>query len=84
MPATRAQMGESMKAWIKGFLCLSVLGLSACVAQEVKPWQRGDLARPEMAFNTGLMERAQRQHTFVSKEAASGDGALAGGGCGCN
>ena len=63
----------------------AVLVLAACSTQPVQPWQRGDLARPEMAWERGLVEEGViRTHTFVSKEAASGGAALGGGGCGCN
>lgn len=65
-------------------LTLLLMSLVACAPQRVKPWQRGDLSRPEMAWDPGLMEAAQRQHTYASKEAASGSGTLGGGGCGCN
>lgn len=73
-----------MKCIRSGLLVVSALLLVACAPQQVKPWQRGDLARPEMAWDPTLMEMSQRQHTYTSKEAASGSGSLAGGGCGCN
>lgn len=73
-----------MGAWIKVMGCVGLLSLSACATQGVKPWQRGDLARPEMAWEPGLMLSAQRNHLFTSKEAATGSGGIAGGGCGCN
>ncbi|MGJ8686622.1 MAG: DUF4266 domain-containing protein [Spongiibacteraceae bacterium] len=56
---------------------------SACV-QTVKPWQRQDLARPEMAWETDAMSSAYRNHVFFSKEASSGGASVGGGGCGCN
>ena len=57
---------------------------SGCAFEKVQPWDRGDLARPEMSAEPVFLEAAMRDHTYVSKEAASGGGALAGGGCGCN
>ncbi len=63
---------------------LMALALSGCAADPVQPWQREYLARPEMSFESGYLSGAMRTHTFVSKEAASGGPALAGGGCGCN
>ncbi len=57
-------------------------GLSACA--EVKPWQKGHLARSHMAFETDPLESKFRQHVFQSKEAASGGYGVGGGGCGCN
>lgn len=63
---------------------LLALCACGCAVQDVHPWQRGDLARPEMALQTDTLETAVREHTYVSKEAASGGAALPGGGCGCN
>lgn len=65
-------------------LVLLALACSGCAVQKVYPWQRGDLARPEMALDPGFLEGAIRDHTYTSKEASSGGAALAGGGCGCN
>ncbi len=62
--------------------------LGACVGplkrEVVQPWARGELARPEMAFDLDPATAAYREHLYFSKEAASGGGAAAGGGCGCN
>lgn len=48
----------------------------------VAPYQRGHLARPDMALDPGTAAGALEK-TFASKEAASGGGAVGGGGCGC-
>ncbi|PCH60201.1 MAG: hypothetical protein COC19_06175 [SAR86 cluster bacterium] len=56
--------------------------LSACV--EVKPWQRGYLAKDEMAWQVDGLESALNKHITFSKEASSGSSSAAGGGCGCN
>lgn len=66
-----------------------VIGLvgmvSGCALDSVKPWQRGDLARADMQWEAGLVREAEmRDHTYVSKEAASMGPVLSGGGCGCN
>lgn len=66
-------------------LIASLLALAACgTTKPVKPWQREALARPEMAWEPDPLLAAYRRHAQFSKEAASGDTALAGGGCGCN
>ena len=69
-------------------IALACLMLGACVGplkrEKVQPWARGDLARPEMAFDLDPATAAYRQHLYFSKESASGGGAAAGGGCGCN
>ncbi|MEH6586340.1 MAG: DUF4266 domain-containing protein [Halioglobus sp.] len=56
--------------------------LSAC--ETVQPWERGTLAKPEMQWQTDIMEDRLRGQVYSSKEAASGGGGAAGGGCGCN
>lgn len=66
-----------------GLLAASLLG--GCALQPVEPWQREHLAKPEMAWNPGLMnEGVIRDHTYTSKEAAVGRPGMGGGGCGCN
>jgi hypothetical protein len=64
---------------------LLVLTASGCGLQQVQPWEREHLSRPEMQWDAGLVEeKAMRDHTYVSKEAASGGASIGGGGCGCN
>lgn len=59
-----------------------MIGLGGCAT--VQPWQRGDLARTEMALDPDPLLSSYRQHVEFSKEAASGGATLGGGGCGCN
>ncbi len=63
-------------------LLLVALAGGGCAT--VQPWERGDLARPEMAFEPDPLLAGYRRHVEFSKEAASGGPALSGGGCGCN
>ncbi len=64
---------------------LLALAASGCALEKVQPWQREYLARPEMDWDAGLVsEQAMRDHTYVSKEAATGGATIGGGGCGCN
>ncbi|MBD9363182.1 DUF4266 domain-containing protein [Methylomonas fluvii] len=64
-------------------LALSVLtqcfGCSA-----VSPWERGNLAKEEMAITPHPNREAFRDHIFTSKEASQGGHGGSGGGCGCN
>ncbi len=53
-------------------------------ATQVAPWQRGSLARPQMALQPDRLDAEIMHHTYDSKEAASGGYGLGGGGCGCN
>ena len=50
----------------------------------VKPWEKGNLARPEMAFDPSPIETSLKEHIYFSKEASSSGSAVSGGGCGCN
>jgi len=49
-----------------------------------QPWEKGNLARPEMTFGGDALEQRYQQHIYTSKEAASGGSGIGGGGCGCN
>lgn len=61
---------------------LLVILLASC--QTVEPWERDRLARQEMQLTPNVLEARLTDQIFFSKEAASGGGATAGGGCGCN
>lgn len=50
----------------------------------VKPWERGNLSRKEMAWSPDTLQDQFSDHVFFAKEAASGGYGSAGGGCGCN
>ena len=65
------------------FLAMAGL-LDGCADLGVKPWQRGILAKPEMALNCDPMTLAFDDHIYFSKEDISGGRSFAGGGCGCN
>ncbi|MDX1812113.1 MAG: DUF4266 domain-containing protein [Gammaproteobacteria bacterium] len=69
---------------IIGVLVLLISNLSACVIFEVKPWERDLLAEPQMQLIPDSLESSLDEHTFFSKEAASGGQGVGGGGCGCN
>jgi len=49
-----------------------------------QPWEKGNLAKPEMSFGGDPLEQRYQQHIYTSKEAASGGYGVGGGGCGCN
>jgi hypothetical protein len=66
-------------------LCvMSILVLTACAGAPPKAWERGHLARPEMAWDPDPLEATLRGHTYTSKEAATGGANVGGGGCGCS
>jgi hypothetical protein len=61
-------------------VCAFTVGACTTVA----PYQRGYLARPDMAFESPPGTAKALEKIFTSKEAASGAGSVGGGGCGCN
>jgi hypothetical protein len=63
-------------------LVVAALALGACAP--VAPYQRGYLARDEMALDAhpGLAKALEK--TFAAKEAASGGASVGGSGGGCN
>ncbi|MFK7732574.1 MAG: DUF4266 domain-containing protein [Pseudomonadales bacterium] len=69
----------------KVFACIALFSLlSACSSLGVEPWQRGTLAKPEMALDSSPVTSALDDHIYFSKEASSGGRGFGGGGCGCN
>jgi hypothetical protein len=75
--------GSRMK--VLAMLVLALLALQGCtLVQTVEPWQKGNLAKPEMTFDDDQLERGYKEHIYSSKEASAGGSGLGGGGCGCN
>jgi len=58
--------------------------LGGCAHIGVQPWQRDVLARKSMQLAREPAVMAFDEHTYFSKEAASGGRSFDGGGCGCN
>ena len=58
--------------------------LAACSYQEIKPWHRDLLSKPQNQLVPDSLEYAIDDHIYFSKEAASGGQSVGGGGCGCN
>ena len=61
-----------------------VLLALACGCAPVAPYQRGFLARDDMALEGNLGTLKALEKTFSAKEAANGGASVGGGGCGCN
>ena len=64
-------------------IVLAAAALVAWSCAQVEPYQRGYLARPDMAIDPAPGGRILEK-TYASKEAASGGASVGGGGCGCN
>jgi hypothetical protein len=50
----------------------------------VKPWERSVLADYTMRGDRNPLALGFAEHTWFSREAASGGRGVGGGGCGCN
>ena len=62
-------------------LAAACIFLSGC--QTVPPWERGNLAKAQMAFDINPAQAALRAHAYNAREAADSDVVGGGGGCGC-
>lgn len=76
----------SARCWTTARPLLAAAATLALLAgcAPVQPWERGRLAQPHMALDPDALASAMDDHTYTSKEAASGGVGPAGGGCGCN
>lgn len=73
-----------MKILMGAFIVLLLSACSHLMPEEVKPWQRGTLAREDMQLVPNPVQHGLDEHIYFSKEAASGGSGVGGGGCGCN
>ena len=69
---------------LRSIVGVVAMAVAAGACAPVAPYQRGYLAREDMALdaNPGMMKALEK--TFAAKEAASGGASVGGGGCGCN
>ncbi len=58
--------------------------LGGCAYQPPAPWERGLLARPDMAVQPDPLQARMQESIYASKENAAGGSGIGGGGCGCN
>ena len=66
----------------RAVVLILLVSLSACTT--VAPYQRGYLARPDMALGADPGTTRATALTYEAKEAARGGASVGGGGCGCN
>ena len=63
------------------------LAIAACASlascANVEPWERGNLAKPQMSFEPNPAQSDLRSHVHGAREAGASGNAGAGGGCGC-
>jgi len=64
---------------------IAAAALAGCATpQAPKPWEKGNLARPEMTMAGDALDQRFNQHIYQSKENGTGSSGVGGGGCGCN
>jgi len=66
---------------VTGILLALMLCLHGCA--NVQPWERGNLAKPQMALDPHPLQSSLRAHNYGSREAGDSGNAAQGGGCGC-
>jgi PBP1b-binding outer membrane lipoprotein LpoB len=67
----------------RSFLLTIVLLNLMLTGCSVAPWERGNLAKPQMALDSHPTQTNFRGHAYGSREGATGSSVGAGGGCGC-
>jgi hypothetical protein len=73
----------SRQTMIRYSLSTLVLAFMLSGCSTVEPWERGTLAKPQMAPDPHPLQNSLSTHVYNSREAASGGDSAAGGGCGC-
>lgn len=74
-------ISTARSVWI-GVLWIVIIGLAGCV--NVAPWERGNLAKPQMELDPHPLQSEIQSHNYSSREAApSHKSSSGGGGCGC-
>jgi hypothetical protein len=76
-----------MKHLYQVALCAVVVTslMSGCSSiTPVNAWEKADLAKPEMTFESDVLDAKFTDHIYFSREAATGGSGVGGGGCGCN
>ncbi len=67
---------------IKYFWIGLIISFMGCTT--IQPWERGTLAKSQMALDPYPLQSAIRAHNYNSREAGASISAGEGGGCGCN
>ena len=83
-PSTVPTMARPSRSLHAACALLSAAALGGCAIAAPQPWERGNLAKPEMTMGADPLDQRFVQHIYGSKENASGGYGVGGGGCGCN
>lgn len=83
-PARRPAAPRLLRVGVFG-LTLGAALLAGCESiRPPQPWEKGELARPQMSMDKDPLEARFTSHIYFSKEGSSGGEGVGGGGCGCN
>lgn len=66
---------------IRILLVCFTLWLPGC--SPVAPWERGNLAKPQMELDPYPMQSGLRGHVNSARQGSASGGSAEGGGCGC-
>ena len=67
-----------------GCFLLLIISMTISGCGVVAPWERGNLAKPQMALDLTPLQNGMRSHIYTSREAAASSAdSSTGGGCGC-
>ena len=71
---------------ILGVLAISALAtlISGCSTVKVQPWERATLTDYTMRADRDALAVVAAEHTYFSRESATGGRGVGGSGCGCN
>jgi len=72
------------RATLAALLAAAGLGGGCTAFAPPQPWEKAELARPEMLMQGDPLDARFTAHIYASKEAAAGGDGVGGGGCGCN
>ncbi len=73
------------KIILRVFTITALAWLGGCSSLgQVNAWEKGNLAKPMMTFESDPLDQRFVQHVYGSKENSSGGYGVGGGGCGCN
>ncbi len=85
LPCSPASGRQRARVWGRCGLIALLTSLAGCAGLPgPQPWEKGNLARPEMKMDKDGLEARFMSHVYFSKEAAAGGDGVGGGGCGCN
>lgn len=62
----------------------AVLTLTGCSTVSVQPWERAALTDYSLRPDRDPLATAAAEHTYFSRESATGGRGVGGSGCGCN